>query len=315
MKRLLLLGLAGSLLLAASCRKSETVQVIVPGYVGNANDFVKKFGPQRQISALVTTELPQTIQLNNGTIVTIPANSIQRNGNYISGNISVEVTEYFKRSDIILGGINTDHYDGSPMDTRGILHVDILFNGNPVDKLLTNLMNVSIPATAGGYIRISSGNTNVNGNQLAWGPEMVDSINSDGSKFNFSTMRIGWLNCGTYYAGSNAKTTLAVKLTNNHGTMATHKGASGNSFVYFCPKNTMVAMQLYASAGENIVKTYDNAMPVGIEGRLIAFSIYDNKFYYSEKDITTTENSTETLNLAELSDTELVSKIVALDSY
>jgi hypothetical protein len=221
-----------------------------------------------------------------------------------------------KRSDIILGGVNTNHFDGSPIESKGMLYVNILSNNKNADATLKNLMDISIPSDQAGYIKISGGNSNANGTgQLAWGPQMIDSINSDGSKYNFKTMSIGWLNCGSYYMHDNPKGTLTIKLHNDPGTLSTSRGATGNTFVYFCPKNSTVALQIYSDAGDDMVKTMDNVIPVGIEGKVIAFSVKDNKFYYGETSVVTTQNTVNGIYFAEVDVTDLLSKIKALNTY
>lgn len=316
MKKLMILGLITPFLLIASCKKSESIKVMVPGHVSDASDFVEKFGPKKQYYSMLTTDLPKTLILDNGSRITVPANSIQHNGNYVTGDVTVEVYEYLQRSDIILAGLNTNHIDGSPIESKGMLFIDILHNKESSDLTLKNLMNISIPATQAGNMKICSGTTNANGShQMAWGPQLIDSINTDGSSYNFQTMMIGWLNGGNYFAPGNTKGTFTVTLLNNPGTLATAKGEQGNTFVYFCPKGSNVAMQLNISAGADKVKTADNAMPLGIDGKLIAFSIKDNKFYYAESDINTANKNMELLSLTELDALALVAKIKELNSY
>ena len=315
MKRLLILGLATSVLFTA-CKKSESVQVQVPAYISDANTFVQKFGPQKQYHAMSTSELPKTITLDNGTKITVPAAAIQMNGNYIAGNLTVEALEFLKRSDIILGGVNTNHIDGSPIESKGMLSIDIIQNDKKADLALQNLMNVSIPSVNGGYVKIIGGNANADGQgQMAWGPQMIDSINSDGSSYSFQTMMIGWLNCGSYFAHQNSMTTIKAMLTNNPGDMATGRGQTGHTFAYFCPKGSNVALQLYGTGSANEVSSKVSAVPMNIEGKLVAFSIKDNRFYYSEGTIVSGQKNLEVLNLAETDVVSLVNKIKELNTY
>lgn len=316
MKKLLTYGLIAGVLSLAACRESETIYIYPPSPMDDAQDFVTKYGPELQTFSMFTTELPKTVTLNNGTKITVPHAAIQKNGNYVSGEITVEAYEMLKRSDIILGGINTNHFDGSPIESQGILSVNILSANKNADRNLLNLMSVSFPSGQAGHMKISSGNTNANGTGcMAWGPDMLDSINSDGSVYSFQTMKIGWLNCGMYYAHDMASGNLTVTLENNPGNIASYRGEQGNTFVYFCPAGRKVAMQLHLPAGTDKVKSKDNMMPVGSTGKLVSFSVKDRKFYYAEKEINTTENGAETLVLAEVSIDVLLTKIRALDTY
>ena len=51
----------------------------------------------------------------------------------------------------------------------------------------------------------------------------------------------------------------------------------------------------------------------GAEGRLIAFSIKDGKYYFVKKDITIGEDMDEALTLSETSESALQAEITALD--
>lgn len=316
MKRFLTYGMIAGVLSFASCKESETIYIYPPSPMNNAEDFVNRFGPPKQQISMNTSELPKTITLLNGTKITVPQTSIQKNGNYVSGKITLEAYEMLKRSDIILGGINTNHYDGSPVNSKGIVSVNIVAGGHVVDQTLTNLMNISIPSAQGGFMRISRGNPNANATGfMAWGPEMVDSINSDGSSYSFNTLKMGWINCGVFYMHDIATGSLTVSLTNNPGEIATSGGVSGNTFVYFCPKGANVAMQCSVPSESGVVIVNDNKMPVGIQGKLIAFSIKDRKFYYGERAFTTSQINQINVELSEIPSDDLILKIRELDSY
>ncbi len=316
MKRFLTYGMIAGVLSFASCKERETIYIYPPSPMNNAEDFVNRYGPQKQQFTMNTDDLPKTVTLQNGTKITVPQTSIQKNGNYVSGTITLEAFEMLKRSDIILGGINTNHYDGSPVNSKGIVSVNVVAAGKTADQTLTNLMNISIPSAQGGYMKISRGNPNGNGTGfMSWGPEMVDSINSDGNAYTFNTLKMGWINCGVFYLHEIPHGSLTVSLTNNPGEIATSRGESGNTFVYFCPKGSNVAMQCNVPSESGMVIVNDNKIPVGIEGRLIAFSIKDRKFYYGESSFTTSPVNEKSIELSELPSDELIGKIRELDSY
>lgn len=316
MKRFLTYGILAGVLSLASCKESETIYIYPPSPMNNAEDFVNKFGPPKQQISMLTTELPKTVTLLNGTKITVPQTAVQKNGNYVSGKITLEAYEMLKRSDIILGGINTNHYDGSPVNSKGIISVNIMAGDKPADQTLTNLMNISIPSNQAGFMKISRGNPNANATGfMAWGPEMVDSINSDGSSYTFNTLKMGWINCGVFYMHEVATGSLTVSLTNNPGEIATCRGESGNTFVYFCPKGSNVAMQCSVPSESGTLIVNNVKMPVGVQGKLIAFSIKDRKFYYGERSFTASQINQVDVELSELSSDDLILKIRELDSY
>jgi hypothetical protein len=64
-----------------------------------------------------------------------------------------------------------------------------------------------------------------------------------------------------------------------------------------------------------MVKSYDNSMPIGVNGRLLVFAIKDGKFYMVKEDVTITANMAKSLTLVETTETALQAEIAALDSY
>lgn len=316
MKRLLTYGLVAAILSLVACRESETVYIYPPSAMEDAQDFVNKFGPQKQSFKMSTSELPKTLTLSDGTLVTIPTSAIRKNGNYITGNFTVEILEMLKRSDYILGGINTNYTTGYPMHMDGILQVDILANDQFVDPVLGNVMDVRIPTVQGGnHVKITYADINYNGTGFtAWGPDMAD-VFSDVDQVAFSTLQIGWMSSGVFFRNDLPKGDLTVEVNGNPGDLATSRGRQGYTFVYFCPKGSKVAMQLHDEIGPDRVRANPNTIPVGVEGKVIAFSIKDRKFYYSEANLSTSTNSYVILDMDEVPVNELLTSIRELDSY
>ena len=95
--------------------------------------------------------------------------------------------------------------------------------------------------------------------------------------------------------------------------------ASLNSLLHlkysFCAKGSNVATQLYTPDGANKVKSYDDMMPVGEEGRLIAFSIKNGRYYFAKKEITITANLNESLTLTETTEANVQTEISSLNNY
>lgn len=315
MKRLLTYGLVALVLTLVSCRESETVYIYPPAPMNDAEDFVNQFGPKKQYFSMSTSELPKTVTLLNGTQVVIPQNAIQKNGNYVSGDLRIEVLELLKRSDIMLSGLNTNYINGYPLHVNGILQIEAFSGGKYADETITNLMSIKIPSANDGHVKITYGDINTAGTGFtAWGPDMVD-VFSDANEVSFSTLHMGWINSGVFFRDDLPAGDLVVELTNNPGELATSLGKQGNTFVYFCPENSNVAMQLYLPAVNGKIKSANDAIPVGIEGKLIAFSIKDRKFYYAESTISTSPYNLVILDMAEISVDVLLENIRSLDAY
>lgn len=283
----------------------------------SARDFVAKNGPQKQGFILYTSELPKTIQLRGGTSITFPKGAFTLRGVPVTGPVTVEALEMLKRSDVILGGTNTNHISGAPLVSDGFIFVDVKSNGVSVDKNLASPIKVSIKTTRTGSTGLWNGVQNAQ-NQLGWEaprPGGQKEAQSSQGQFAFDFGNLGWINCDYFYSNTNPKTTMKIEVPNNPGTMATFRGYTGDTFVFFVAQGSNVAAQIYTPAGVNTVKSYDNMMPIGVSGRLIAFSIKNGLYYFVKKDITIVPNHFESLTLAASTEAAIQAEINSLNSY
>ncbi|OJW79402.1 MAG: hypothetical protein BGO69_19640 [Bacteroidetes bacterium 46-16] len=315
-KQLLIAALAATCVLCyTACKKdSKTTVPATNSTLNNAGDFVKKYGPKTQTFILNTGSLPQAITLTGGTKITIPA-GITLNGQIVTGNITVSVIEVLKRSDVILGGTNTNTGSGDLLTSKGFVYIDIKSNGISVDDPLPSPMTIVMPGTNGDNTFLWQGDTNVNGTQqMGWNILQGRTVKATQQGFEFDFGNLGWINCDVFYAIDSPKTTMHVSLPDNPGELANYLGGSGNTFVFLCVQGSLVAAQLYTPDG-NGVKSYDNTIPVGVNAQLLAFCIKDGHYYLAEKEITTVNNDTEVLNFTETTDDAIQQAIDALNYY
>lgn len=296
--------------------------------VNTAKEFTAKFGAQKQIKEINASSLPQTLTFIDGTKITFPAGSLTKGGIPVTGNVTVEVYEVLKRSTVIFTGANTNHSSGAPLVSDGFIFVDVKANGLSVDQNLAIPIKIAIPAKRDGATQLWQGVDQADkplvaaaNNQMAWAAPRnangvgMKEVSVAQSAFTFDFGNLGWVNCDTFYSNASPKTTVRVEVLNNPGSMASFHAYSGETFVYFCAKGSNVVAQLYTADGANKVKSYDNSMPVGAQGRMFAFSIKDGRYYYAAQEITITANHNITLSLAESTETAVQAAISSLDNY
>lgn len=312
--------LLSSLSYFSACKREKNT-VTPASTLNDMGDFVNKYGAPKQTFTFNTSDLPRTFTLSGGTKITLHPGSLTKNNIPVSGALTLEAYEIMKRSDAVFTGTNTNHVSGAPLVSDGFFFIDVKqANGISVDKMMAATYDVGMPtAREGEYTNIWVGNTDLDvAGQMGWIPPInggADSIKAMDSLFSFSMRELGWVNCDIFYASSAPKTTVTVTLVNNPGALATFMGGSGETFVLFCPQGENVVSQLYTPAGTNMVKSYDDSMPIGTQGRLLAFSVKDGKFYFAKQDVTISANMGATLTLAEVTEAGLESEINALDSY
>lgn len=291
----------------------------------NVKEFFENFGPKTQSENLSfgATGTSKTIILKGGTKITIEPGTFTINGTPVSGDVKIEALEMLNRSSILLSGTNTNHISGAPLISQGFIFIDAKVNGVKVDKFLAKPIIISIPAKGNPYTMIWEGVEQVGeANQLAWqapldagGNGQQRDLKATNDDFIFNFGKLGWVNCDIFYNSGAPKTTVKVTIPNNPGDMGTFRGHSGNTFVFFCAKGDNVVAQIYTADGNNTVKSYDDSMPIGSQGKLISFSIKDGKYYLASKDITITANLSETLTLVETTESTVQSALSALDNY
>jgi len=212
----------------------------------------------------------------------------------------------------------------APLKSDGFIYLNASVNGTPADQTLPALIKVSIPTTRTGVTQIWEGVEKVgNDNQLAWqapvlranGQPVKPGVDALNSAFTFDMGTLCWINCDVFYSYANPKTTVRVQVLNNPGNFATFRVYSGETFVFFCAKGSNVAAQLYTVDGANKVKSYDNAMPVGVQGKYLSFSIKDGKYYYAELETTIVAHQNITLNLTEATEVQIQNAINSLNDY
>lgn len=307
-------------LFAVACKKDGTTPN--NNAAKTAKEFVALFGPQKQTFTISATTA-NTLTLKGGTVITIPANAFKIAGAPVTGQVTIETMEMLKRSDVLFSGTNTNHVTGAPLASDGFIFINAKVGNSDVDKTLASPLAIKIPATRTGSTQIWEGveNAGAAANQMAW---QAPKINANGVPFeanpisgfyNFNFGALGWINCDVFYSYTNPKTTVRVEVLNNPGTMASFMAYSGETFVFFCAKGSNVAAQLYTPDGANKVKSYDNMMPVGVQGKFISFCIKDGKYYYAELETTIVASQNVSLSLVETTEAQVQAGITSLNTY
>ena len=308
-------------LFSVACKKASKSTV---NAANTTKEFVAVFGPKTQ-TVSINPSIDNTFTLKGGTKITIPANAFSLGTNTPSESITIEAMEMLKRSDVLFSGTNTNHISGAPLVSDGFIYLNASINGVKLPKTTLKPIIIAIPTNRTGSTQIWEGVEKVGENeQMAWqAPEIKNPMGGGAQRevsavdgaFTFNMGNLGWINCDVFYSYSNPKTTTTVELLNNPGGLASFRGFSGETFVFFCAKGSNVAAQLYTPNGPNKVKSYDNVMPVGALGKYLSFSIKDGKYYYAELETTITANQNITLNLTETTEIQIQTAINSLNTY
>lgn len=333
--------------LSTACKKEldkDPVVPVVPNTAATAKEFMEVFGPKVQ-NLKINTNVSNTFTLKGGTSITIPAGAFKKGGIVVTGEVVIEAREMLKRSDVLFSGTNTNHISGAPLASDGFIYLNASVNGINVDKALNEAIKIIIPTKRTGTTQIWEGVEKVGSDdQMAWqapvlgiplngGMVLVGGVlvpdpmavkppivvnpqsESTSNGFPFDMGNLGWMNCDVLHNYGNTKTTVRVEVINNPGIFASYRAFKGETFVFFCAKGDNVAAQLYTADGTNKVKSYDNAMPVGTQGKYISFSIKNSKYYYAELETAIVANQNISLSLVEVSETQMQQNFNAMNNY
>lgn len=308
-------------LIFAACKKEDRKPI---NSAKTAKEFTALFGSQMQ-TVTINPSIENSFTLKGGTKITIPANSFSWGIQTPTQSITIEAMEMLKRSDVLFSGTNTNHISGAPLASDGFIYLNASVNGVHFPKATLKPIRVAIPTNRNGFTQIWEGVENVGEvEQMAWQapgdkPNGAGGIQreviSQNDAFTFDMGNLGWINCDVFYSYANPKTTTRVELLNNPGSLASFRGFSGETFVFFCAKGSNVAAQMYTPDGLNKVKSYDDVMPIGVQGKYLSFSIKDGKYYYAELETTIVANQSITLSLIETTEAQIQSAINSLNTY
>jgi hypothetical protein len=328
MKKNLFLALFAASLLLVGCKDDDPVVPPVDTNYNAKEFFSKSLENLVQTVTVNPSELPKTFEFDGGTKITIEDGTFAIEGVPITGSFTLEVIECVKPSHIVYSGTNTNHIDGNILESDGFIFINAKQGATNADKNLLKNIDVEIPQQdlTRDWTQLWEGvdTAGVDGNQFAWNNLSDDAVLPDqgggfgeimakGEYFPFKLGKLGWFNCDIYW-NSGSMTTLFVKITGNPVDLADFQGETGSLCVFFHGYGDLVVAQLYTPYGTDGVKSYDDSMPIGKKGTLVAFSIKAGKFYLAKQEnVEITEDLELTLNMVETTETAIQAAIDALD--
>ncbi len=307
-----------SLSILASCRKERT-DIKTSNDLENVKAFFEANAPKYE-SFTIDASAGGTLTTSKGTKINFPAGIFKNGtGQIVTGNVTVEVKDILKASDMLLGNRPTSA-GGGMLESFGEMTVKASQNGQAL-QLRNDSARVRVPLApkpaAGGQLRDipmwrgdsavsftinghDHENTSVTLTQTGYLPRGIDwnqngnfaTNNNDGtSTFNLDSLN-RWTNCDALYNDPRPKTTVLGYFANqwNPATSTSFMGGEPSMlFFKVKQKNTMVKLYnkiINAPAGKEGLLSYQNSFPIGIEGTFLAITFKDGKVYAEMKDVT-----------------------------
>jgi hypothetical protein len=242
----------------------------------------------------------------------------------------------------IYSSTNTNYsYWGSEqyLQTYGYLNIEATTkDGAQLEKYLNKNMDITIATDyADGteaqlWTGVEPEDDDKDDDQFAWGGFMEKDIiwddtdwangrfgstTANAGGFSFSFGKLGWVNVDVVWSPKDKNTTITVILGGMIGKWASYQGYNGDTYVFFISESWPVVVQIYTqvSGQSNAVQSYAEQMPVGVKGKMLAFSVVDGKYMMAMEEVTTEENQQINLELIETTREKLDETIKSIDGY
>ncbi len=280
---------------------------IVPTNPGNDDDrdlseVLAKYGPPEQTFTKDATS-SFTINSANGFSYFFPNGVLTKDGQAVTGNVDVEITEYLTKADMIFSGVTTAS-GNSLLQSGGMFNIEISQDGEDLD--LAGMYTVSIPTTEGidPQMQVFRGEENPsNGQTVNWVQADSSWVRSDSTVGGGDTSRyyltlnfLSWCNLDKYY---NAATGTQVRLKLPEGY------ASSNTVVYMIFEENSV-VYLMADVDKKEFNSGNFNLPLGWDIHLLAVAKTDNGMEYGLVSSTISDPHYEELtSLTPISEEEL----------
>lgn len=290
-------------------QKNRRVEITIMQNELLSSDIFSKFKKAPQIFKGSANE-DIKITGKEGTVILIPKNSlINKNGEAITGEVTIELSEYYKKSDIIMANLHSMS-DKSLLETGGMIYITakssgeelslnsgsrmtIEFAGNKKTdmsvfngEVKNNIINWKKPVQAKSGIAYKDNGgralTREQNNEL----KANDSVNQPKSKqidnITMTSNQLGWINCDRFYLIKD-RTKLTIEIETLHKPVIR---------IIFKDINSVMAVNYY-----DIKKIITDDIPIGQKVTLIAFDLVNDIPYYASKEITIGKDMTEKLKL------------------
>jgi hypothetical protein len=283
--------IVGIILAFASCTENRSVE--------NGNQMIFDHYEKNVQTFILSSDKPETIIGEEGTKITIDINSLElENGIEISENVIIQLTEYYKPSDVILANLSTSS-NGKLIETGGMINISASSSGKEVFIKKGKDFEIQFSSVEQDGMKVFHGEY-ING-QINWKPEtkptqiskaglfapqdessnmtealsdttavaIISETDSIARNNILNSTKFGWINCDRFLELDNL-TTLKVEYDSVF---------KPSAYLVFKEINSIMPC-FY----EKNFRKFIN-LPKGYEATLIAFCIDGDKTYFSFRDL------------------------------
>ena len=306
-----------SIIITASCKKDETHSTDTN--LVNVNNFLAKQAPSLQ-SFTINASTGGVLTTTQGTTITIPENAfLSQTNTPISGNVTIEFKDIYKKSDMIFCDKQTLFENCQTLKSGGEFYIKAVQNNIALKIAPNKKIDISLP------IANNDRDTGMKAMNLFikampyWKVSTTDSLKVQAANYIYSLYQFkSPADSGTWCNSDNPNYFSAYNQTK-----VTFHPTDLSKFynyqeLYLVFKNVKAMVHIYRNGfmtqGPKDEFDYEYYYaPVGQECTLVAVAIKDGKIYSSFTPFTISDNQKINFTMSETTTEDFIAKVKSLD--
>lgn len=292
-----------SVITMSSCSKDEQQQEtpIAPKPTAAQWNSIKNQALISKTQNFVITAATGNVSFTStkGVVVTIPGNSLKKNGVAVTGQVNIEYIELFDKGSMLVTSKPTmgqmANGDKNLLKSGGEFFIKATQNG--VDLTTTTNISLSIPGSLTGGTQTGmllwTGDTS-DADNLTWkvNPAVAGAIDAFNNNYLVSFGSFGWTNVDKFYSDPRPKTTILSVAPSGYD--------NTNSSIYLSYDgeglNQLAKMDKFLNG---VFSEHYGQVPIGLLCHIIFVTEDNGQFRYAIKGVTITANTTYTFTQSE----------------
>lgn len=308
------------LLSFAGCKKETKSNTDAATFQSGLQEIINNNQPLKT-TTVVTASYGTAIIGANTRFIFRPNAFIDATGNIVTGNVDVQIQEFYKKSQMVLANKTTMASDGL-LESRGEVYVNATKDGQPlrlragyakIQFMATdynkpmNLFTGAVSAATGDVLwtvnsLLPPSNSLVGCTNHPWSgysyfpPVYVDSLTNPSicdTLHIFPLDSFGWVNCDYFmrdiYAGV-PTTDVTINVPSGFDNTNT------NLYVVFTTINTVMSVDNYSSGAFSLISGFQ--VPIGMQATIVALNYHSGSWYSSITPVTFVNNHVVNLTFA-----------------
>ncbi len=316
----LIIPVCAALLLSfAGCKKETTSNTDAATFQAGLEEIINNNQPLKT-TTVIEVSYGGAIIGTNIRFLFRPNAFIDADGNVVTGNVDVQIQEFYKKSQMILANKTTMASDGL-LDSRGEVYINATKNGQPL-RIRAGYAIIQFEATDYNKpMNLFTGSVSAGTDDVTWTVNSVlpSSNSSVGCSYGgypyysgqlvyldssansaicdtlhtFPLDSFGWINCDYFtrdiYAGV-PTTSVTMNVPSGYDKTNT------KVYIVFTTINSVVSVYSYSSGAFSLLGGYE--VPIGMQATIVALNYHSGNWYSSFTPVTFANNHVVSLTFA-----------------